>query len=418
MRPADTTDVRGRPKTPWSIASVQHSRLSEKTKTMKAISEYVRQAMEDYDLHAWDQWDFRWSAERVAKAAAQRGEISRANVGFLTRRIIAEHAATEKAAKDRREAQVNAALAALENSPIWSAWTPEERAEATRLITQAHCPLAQIEEQVRKNIAHRRERELHARRKERAPIAEPLLEQLFTLQDREHTIRYEGTWISHEDSFGGLHGGDYEGAGEERSHAFRTELESLIDSSDFETAVAGLRSRIEAAKAEKDRELLRGGGWANCFHQARIQSEWGKEFVRKMTARSERERLRREKFTREQRERIRAAGEAAAAEEKRLRDIRTIRAKWRTIGTQSWYARSAHNGGRRGYHPDALALYDRIMAAQARADELRRAREERERAEDAERRTRAERAVAEAKEKEKQAFLSAGAWSALDKIKL
>lgn len=94
------------------------------------------------------------------------------------------------------------------------------------------------------------------------------------------------------------------------------------------------------------------------------------------------------------------AAKACEAEEARLGDIATIRRCWRTINTQSWRARSASNGGRRGYHPDALALLDRIEAAQARAEQLRAERLERERAEDALRRTRAEREVAEKAEHE------------------
>ena len=111
------------------------------------------------------------------------------------------------------------------------------------------------------------------------------------------------------------------------------------------------------------------------------------------------------------------AAMASAAEESRLRDISQIRRDWRKINSQSWRARSAGNGWRSSYHPDALALLDKIEAAQRRAMELRSAREWREREADAERRTRAERAAVEAAEKQKQTFIGSAWASALDELK-
>jgi len=73
-----------------------------------------------------------------------------------------------------------------------------------------------------------------------------------------------------------------------------------------------------------------------------------------------------------------AAALASEAEAKRLRDIAKIRRGWRTINTLSWRNRAARNGGRSGFHADALSLLEKIEQAQAKAKALRLARQRRE----------------------------------------
>lgn len=73
-----------------------------------------------------------------------------------------------------------------------------------------------------------------------------------------------------------------------------------------------------------------------------------------------------------------AAALASEAEAKRLRDIAKVRRGWRTINTLSWRSRAARNGGRCGFHADALRLLEKIEQAQAKAQALRLARQRRE----------------------------------------
>lgn len=379
------------------------------------IKDYLQKAGDDYESHAWDQWSFEQSAMEVARDAARRGEISRSNVSFLAHRIIAANEAASRAAEASRKAQAAVALAALESSPLWEAWTPAQRTEAARRIGNGW-PLANIQAGIDAWTAEQARQAEQAVRDSRTAEAEPMLKAVFEAEGKEHTETWEGSWVSHEDSFGGLSGGDYEGGGSGPTQEFLKELEAVLTAQDFTMAMDGLRARLELAYRSEDRKLMAGGGWTNPLHVARMKSKWAQALIPNRQARAERERLRRDKFTREERERIAAAGEAAQEEENRIRDIRTIRAQWRTIGTHSWRARSARRGGRCGYHPEAIALYERIKAAQARATELRQAREAREREEDMERRTRSERAAEEARKQEKASWLSAGAWSGLDKM--
>jgi hypothetical protein len=203
-------------------------------------------------------------------------------------------------------------------------------------------------------------------------------------------VTWQGAYVSHEDSFGGLAGGDYD-SGESwvwEPWAATILADTPGDAPEISAACAAWQTATEEAaqavreskareiKAAKEAELLAAGLRA---------------------------------------EDIKLAMDATA-EESRLRDIARIRRNWRAINSRSWRARSARNGGRSSYHADALRLLERIETAQAKAAQLRAVRESRERDEDFERRTRAEQAAQAAKEENKARFLTGSAWGALDSL--
>lgn len=63
---------------------------------MKTIQNYLDLAIQNFNDHAWDDWDFSFSAEIVAKDAARNQEISWKNVPFLKKQIIASYNKSQK----------------------------------------------------------------------------------------------------------------------------------------------------------------------------------------------------------------------------------------------------------------------------------------------------------------------------------
>jgi hypothetical protein len=211
------------------------------------ISDYVRKAREEQDLHRYDQWLFAWSAEAIAKRAAANGEIQRANIGFLVRRIIAEYEAQERERLETMRRTVNAAINALEHSPLWENWTPAERTEAVRLIK---CGVGTLEN-IEAAIADWSKRAAATERKARHDQAAPVLRAIFEAEGRAHTTTWEPSWVTHEDSCGGLHGGDYVGGGSGPTEAFSDEMRPILDALDFPASLMGLQARLAAKERSR-----------------------------------------------------------------------------------------------------------------------------------------------------------------------
>ncbi len=249
-------------------------------------------------------------------------------------------------------------------------------------------------------------------------------------------VTSQGAWYDHEDIGCGMMGGDY---WDVTKWVWEPWAKRALEIADND--LSAIPAACEQARVEEDRAALASDisairKWQrerwHSWHVPTPKTEEGKEFLRRVEAMRARAAKRRKEaeliLAGLRAEEARRAAESEA-EEKRFRDIAIIRRNWRTIDTVSWRARSARNGGRSGYHPDALALLEKIQGAQRRAEELARPRKMageqarwKEKTRRAEEQTRErEHQSAEAarrKAAERDSFLSGGAWDKLDGIKL
>jgi hypothetical protein len=357
--------------------------------------------MEDYASHAWDQWDFAWSAAKVAKAAAHRGEISLGNVSFLVARIVAAHEAHEAA----RLAQIRLIDEARESLYAEIHFSPSDYQMARIAEGSARQMATDGEAEIRR-LARRSAKEvvvdaMHAE-------AESLGLSLYCTSTKSavYNPTYYGRHDDPDNIYCGSSCGEYVG-GETVStlYPWAVQLRDsvLAAGGDLE---ASARAAIYRRALTDDVRAIRSRGDCSSLH-----TQAGREMVARVAA------MRAKAADRRKDRAFRAAGlraeeiaqaKASAAAELRLRQIATVRRKWRVMDTQSWRARSAHNGGRCGYHPDALALFDRIWVAQRRAEALRATRQQEERQQRVECETRTA-ATAKAN------WLTGGLWAGLNK---
>jgi len=192
---------------------------------MKTIAEYVDEAITYYDSHRWDQWDMEYSAKSVAVNAFKRGEISKENIGFLSKQIVSHYdkkcqTENEKRIKEIEEKYpIPAVMIPFideinKKKPELKGWGEHVHVISIWRVAVEKCEKAYIAG----NIEEAKEfakagNSVVIPGNYTCPVPQFISNRIkSSIEDKftgNKTVTKQGEWISHEDSFGGLSGGDY-----------------------------------------------------------------------------------------------------------------------------------------------------------------------------------------------------------------